>query len=265
MKQITVATMTTKEGTNDHGPWVNHRIKDTDGNDWTTFADEDKTITQGSVLEVERKMKDGVPELKDNRMRFDKFTIVTAGAPAPAPGYGPPANGDDPAKRLSIERQSSAASLLQYGASMYGNNMTGDETTAVNKAIAWLSSRFDDVPASEPTDDIVRTDRINAVADRAAEGGASPTEIEDARTQADKDWAALESAGSTNGLDVDWAIVAVGKLGWSGVTTLHSWLKSQGIAPVAGETIEEIFANIPKEKTDLVRSAIETRLKEKGG
>ncbi len=182
MKQITVSTMTTKDGSNDHGPWVNHRIKDTDGNGWTTFADEGKTITEGAVLEVEPKMKDGVPVMKDNRMRFDKFTIVTAGAAAPAGGS--PTNGDDPDKRLSIERQSSAASLLRYGASMYGNNMTGDETTAVNKAIAWLSSRFDDVPASEPADDIVRTDRINAAADRAAESAAAAGRVTAAGAEA---------------------------------------------------------------------------------
>ena len=103
MKQITVATITTKEGDNQYGHWVNHHIKDTDGNSWATFADEEKTITAGAVLDVEPKMKDGMPVIKDNRMEFGKFTVITAGAAAPAGAT--PTNGDDPVKRLRIERQ----------------------------------------------------------------------------------------------------------------------------------------------------------------
>ncbi len=261
MKQITVATMTTKDGTNNHGPWVNHRIKDTDGNDWTTFADEDKTITQGAVLEVEPKMKDGVPVMKDNRMRFDKFTIMAAGAPTPAPGHSPSTNGDDPAKRLSIERQSSAATILTYSAALMaaglepavsGHRLLEEESAT--KALTWLSSRFDDVPNTGST--APTQEELQRALSQTKDGS-------DTRTQADKDFDELESAGS--GLDVDWAVRAAGKLGWKTTTTLHSWLKSQGLAPVPGESIEDIFANIPGDKIELIRSAIETRLKEKGG
>ncbi len=249
MKQITVATITTKEGDNQYGHWVNHHIKDADGNSWATFADEEKTITAGAVLDVEPKMKDGMPVIKDNRMEFGKFTIVAAGAPAPQSNG---TNGDDPAKRLSIERQSSAATVLGYAATIRaaGGNISMNEQATLYKAFDWLDSRFDDVPATD-----TRPITITQV--------PTPEELQRALTQTDKDWKDPESAGS--GLDVAWAVNAATRLGWKTTTTLHSWLHSQGIPPVEGETMEEIFANIPGNKVAIIQAAIETRLKEKGG
>lgn len=256
MKQITISTTPTlKEGSNDKGPWLNAYLTDTEGQGWSVFDDIVdagliESLRAGDVINVEPKMKDGLPLMNQGRIKVKTFTVITKAAPgavATPPPLPPPANGGDSMtsemwaekdriKCESIERQSSAATILQFVAALNqpGHIQDPEVEAASRKAIAWLASRFEDAPA---------------------------------RSDSDKDWDALVSAGdgepppvAPNGLDIPWAVRAAHAFGLSKLITLHSWLKSVGIPPVEGDTIEEVFRNIPADRAEQVRTAIQAKV-----
>ncbi len=198
MKQITISEVSFKPGTNDKGPWLNAYITDTEGTKWSVFDDQVPTadveaLAPGDVIDATPKMKDGLPIMHGGRIKMGTFTVITKTAPtqsfnAPpassAPGMTPEMwDEKDRLKCVSIERQSSAATLLSYDASLRATDHASafsELHDAVEKAIAWMSSRYDDVnhPAMTPLEMVQAT---------------SPT---DTRSQAEQDFDALESAGS---------------------------------------------------------------------
>ncbi len=189
MQELTVASVTPK-GTGDKTFYV---VKGTEGEDLTTFDAAAAGWGRGTKLNVEIKVKGKYT----NIAKWEMVALMPVGdlPPDPTAGTDLPFTqvgyGDDPAKRLSIERQSSAATILTYVAAALAAGHTVVETSetyrAQEKAIAWLSSRFDDTPsftltvaptpASKLDADIARNERINQGVDQ--------------RTQADKDFNSL--------------------------------------------------------------------------
>ncbi len=160
MKQITIAEVRHKSGTNDKGAYNSTQITDTEGSKWSTFADEQATLGVGDVVDIEMTLKDGVPVLYKEYVKFGKFTVIMTSAP----GFTqspllPPPTGDgmtpemweekDRIKRLSIERQSSLGHILSYIGMLAaaGTEPTKEEVAFKDKAITWGSSRYDDAPA----------------------------------------------------------------------------------------------------------------------
>ncbi len=173
MQELTVASVEPK-GTGDKTFYV---VKGTEGEDLTTFDAAAAGWGRGTKLNVEIKIKGKYTNIASWEMvsSMPVGDLPPTAAPA-SNGYG-----DDPAKRLSIERQSSAATILTYNAALItagiepaapGHRALLEE--AATKALAWLSSRFDDVTTIQTGDKLAQ--------DIAAA---------DFRTQADKDFANL--------------------------------------------------------------------------
>ena len=181
MQELTVASVTPK-GTGEKTFYV---VKVTEGVDLTTFDAAAADWGPGTKLNVEITVKGK----HTNIAKWEMVSLVPAGnqpiptTPSPVTnGYG-----DDPAKRLSIERQSSAATILQHYAALAGSDpvpleYAGDVAIAAAKAIAWLSSRFDDTPGAT-------VDTRSITVTRTDPAQQSPPV--DQRTQADKDFADL--------------------------------------------------------------------------
>ena len=247
MQELTVASVE-KITPRKEGAEPFYVVKGQGGEEMTTFDAAALGWGAGTVVNVEIKVKGKYT----NIAKWEMVQLVSAGTlpqvSSTAAGYG-----DDPAKRLSIERQSTTASFLEFCGRVIaaGVALSPLQQAGLDEAFTWGISRYDDAPATDN-----RTITIHPTV-------PTPEDLQRALTQTDKDWKDLESAGS--GLDVAWAVNAATRLGWKTTTTLHSWLHSQGIPPVEGETMEEIFANIPGNKVAIIQAAIETRLKEKGG
>ena len=145
--EITITKVQTKDGTGKRGAWA--LTKWTDENDivWSTFDKAARSPQVGATVEI--------PEWETNEYGrdFQKWTLVAAATPETAAAATATTNGRDDATRISIERQSSAATLLNYAANTNETKLSDDMVRAIQKAIGWLSSRFDD----NGTTDIPRT------------------------------------------------------------------------------------------------------------
>ncbi len=139
--QITVTKIYTKDGTNKKGTWKLTKWTDENEEQYGSFDKKARSVNVGDVVEISFS-NDG----EGNNV--DSWELVSKATPegyATAAATG--AEGDRD-KRLSIERQSSAATLLQYAATLQagGTSLGLNEWTTVRKAFAWLDSRFDETP-----------------------------------------------------------------------------------------------------------------------
>ncbi len=139
--QITVTKIYTKDGTNKKGAWKLTKWTDENDEQYGTFDKKARSVNVGDVVEISFS-NDG----EGNNV--DSWELVSKASPEEAAAASVTGAESDNQKRPSIERQSSAATLLQYAATVQaaGGGVGANEQAAVNKAIAWLSSRFDETP-----------------------------------------------------------------------------------------------------------------------
>ena len=249
MQELTVASVEKKMPKKEGGTPF-YVVKGMDGEEMTTFDAAILDCGSGTKLNVAVIVKGKYTNI-DSWVVLEKATPQTAAAAQATNGAA------EREKTQSIERQSFAGHMLKFSATMKANgaDLSPTEQAVHDQVVAWGGSLYG-IPTVIAMGDFHpgQTDHRPVP--------PTPEDLQRALTQTDKDWKDLESAGS--GLDVAWAVNAATRLGWKTTTTLHSWLHSQGIPPVEGETMEEIFANIPGNKVAIIRAAMERMLTEKG-
>ncbi len=140
MQELTVASVEKKMPKKEGGTPF-YVVKGMDGEEMTTFDAAILDCGSGTKLNV-------AVIVKGKYTNIDSWVVLEKATPQTAAAAAATGAESDNQKRLSIERQSSAATLLQYAATVQaaGGGVGANEQAAVNKAIAWLSSRFDETP-----------------------------------------------------------------------------------------------------------------------
>ena len=90
MITITIAEVAVKRGTNEKGPWVNTRIKDTNGNWYGTFNTQAVELTANMTVSFE-------PIVKGNNKNFNEWVVSGINTPIdqPQPPSKSPISGEE--------------------------------------------------------------------------------------------------------------------------------------------------------------------------
>lgn len=187
--QITITKVESKDGEKDGRKWTLYTVYDENGTKLTTFDAAISIVGVGDVVDVDVK-------ITPRGNNIENWVVVKKATPETAAAAGAISGDKDKDTRLSIERQSSAATILQHYAELHSVELplsyAGDLALAATKSLRWLSSRFDDTPGDKLTRDVERIKRINSEVDQ--------------RTQADKDFEDLgrDSLFDNVGKLLDW-------------------------------------------------------------
>lgn len=170
--QITVkSTKVGKTGKSDKGDWELIVVKSEDGTDYTTFHKSAKNLSPGTVIDI------GEPKIKDGKISFKEFTVVSAPAAAPAPASANGQSGMSPeawAEKDRLECRSREANTCFMGLTTMASspdplkNMTPDTIAryhdALNAAMVWATAHF--------------TKPVSAKTEAKPEAKAEPTEAD---------------------------------------------------------------------------------------
>ncbi len=223
--EITVTKIKTKDGEGKKGPWKLTKWTDEAGTVWSTFDKKARGVGVGAVVDI--------PEWDSDEYGndFQKWTLVAEATPEIAAAAQATNGAAEQEKTLSIERQSTTASFLEFCGKVVaaGLALSPLQQEGLDKAFIWGTSRYDDAPAVD-----ARTITVTRVG---------------ARSESDKAFDKLER---------DSRFLTVGEL--------RKWCAENGVDTAKFcELVKVKEADIPKVNIDEAYQVIKDYLAEKGG
>lgn len=140
--QITVkSTKALKSGTNKNGEWELIGVTSEDGTNYTTFHKGAKNLSPGAVIEFE-------PEIKEGKVSFKEYKVISEGTPAPVNGK-PDMTKEDWAEKDRADRWSKECNTCFMGImdlAKVGSNFTEEQWIKLkpvyDAALDWADRHF---------------------------------------------------------------------------------------------------------------------------
>ena len=145
MQKVNVTDIKVKDGVTAEGAragqkWQLVIITGDDGSEFTTFDIKAKEVGIGGVIELE-------PVLKNGKVNFTKFTVISKGTAVSQTSVGTYTNGaDSPEKRKSIEDQNRAGHITN----LWIAGKILDDDLLIPKLRGWLNQLGSPIPVQHP-------------------------------------------------------------------------------------------------------------------